>query len=697
MRRTRTLTALALLGALTLTFPALAREATPLYRLAPRLTVEPGAYAVPEAVSETAIEIDLAALARNPERLTFELPDGRLFEALRGRFNYESADRFSWYGTLRRVGDDSPPAPDPVTAALGGYVLLSYVEGRVLGNLHTPDGERFHLAPGADGGQRLVELRAGSGGLCALDDVGNGLQVWNPGRSALEPILGALTTPDCSVPSGPDIVIDLIALYTPNFVGLQEQAARDYILMGVDSANMLLDNSQVKIQLALLYLGPITTMPPAEDLMDPRDTVLWLLDGQDEVERLRNDYGADLVSLMIPNNGINPCGAATLPRSAGGGVEVLANNNAQFTDQAYMAHEYFCGVADYTFAHEHAHNFGLQHDRASGINPPAVEPYAYGYVFDGTSDGATVMGCNGSGNFGGACSRILYLSNPTISAYGTQLGEPTTASNGGSFNACAANQRAGTYAMFEDRPADAMPSVQITAPAPNSTVGSNVTLSAFASDPENGNISHLVSWESDLDGPLGNGASIAAQLTTAGSHLLTARVDDSDGKTAQHSIRVTVQPGPVTVSFAPAADSFVWQVSPGSNYGSYGNLHVRSAATGLGRHTYLKFNVSGVTRPVQSAKLRIRTGTKAHPASRVYWIASNGWGESTITWNNAPTAFHLQYPTGPLPTFSWVELDVSPIVSGNGTYTIGLVGPDVNGLWYWSRESLYPPSLKVTY
>ncbi len=148
-------------------------------------------------------------------------------------------------------------------------------------------------------------------------------------------------------------------------------------------------------------------------------------------------------------------------------------------------------------------------------------------------------------------------------------------------------------------------------------------------------------------------------------------------------------------SFIAVEDAFVWQLQPSENFGSWDYLFVRSAHTGQGIHTYLKFVVSGLAGSVQSAKLRLHTGVLAFPASRVYWMVDSTWNENTITWANASLDFHLQYPTYSLPADSWVELDVSPIVSGNGTYTIGLVGPDVTGLYYYSRESQFKPTLIV--
>jgi len=610
----------------------------------------------------------------------------------------------------------------------------------------------------------------------------------------------------------------------PDFVGPGEQLVKDFINHQVDMANMLFLNSGVGIEYDLVYVGPLTEGHPTHQFgqVDVLGARHWLnneldnhLLGQPEVIRLRHDYGADMVSLMIPRNTESPfCGAANLPELQDT-AEVLQPGAISFTDQAYMAFQYQCGEDDFTFGHEHGHNLGMQHQEGDeNASRTPVKAYAYGYLFQGTSGvtGATAMGCDKSGTLGtGVCNRIPFFSSPNLTYDGVPIGT-STAVNPGAFNACVANARAARYAILRERPLDGMPSIQIISPAANSSVGQSTsfTLSATATDPENGNLAKDVEWKSDVEGSLGGGSPISVQLSTLGDHLITASVVDSDDKTAQHTIRVTVveTDPPVmyidrpsyrqsvagdflvqgwatdasgvfsvtfqvdskavnlsgytygnyradvcaaypdlhdpncpyvgwsgtldtrafpngyhylyatardvhgntkvysrlfsitnvdTLTFYPTADAWVAQLSPYTNYGSSGTLYVRSAGTGRGRHTYLKFSVSGISRPVQSAKLRIHTGSSPFSASRVYWIKDSTWGESTINWVNASLDFFLQYPTYQLPANSWVELDVSSIVRGNSTYTIGLVGPDEAGLWYYSRETQYKPSLVVTY
>ncbi|MCP3959302.1 MAG: M4 family metallopeptidase [bacterium] len=153
----------------------------------------------------------------------------------------------------------------------------------------------------------------------------------------------------------------------------------------------------------------------------------------------------------------------------------------------------------------------------------------------------------------------------------------------------------------------------------------------------------------------------------------------------------------VAVSFPAVADAWVDQRAPNANHGSSQILRVRSAATGYGLHTYTKFSVFGVTGPVQSARLKIRTHTQDFTGSRIYHMVSSSWAENTITWNNAPLAFHTQWALGPLDANTWYEFDVTSLIGGNGVYTLGLVAYDEPNLAFRSRESPYKPELIVTY
>src|SRR5690606_9590579 len=85
------------------------------------------------------------------------------------------------------------------------------------------------------------------------------------------------------------------------------------------------------------------------------------------------------------------------------------------------------------------------------------------------------------------------------------------------------------------------PTVQITSPADGTSVaeGNVVELSATATDPEEGDLSDGVTWESDLDGALTPDQDGNVKLSV-GTHTITASASDSLGLTASDSVEVTV-------------------------------------------------------------------------------------------------------------------------------------------------------------
>lgn len=107
------------------------------------------------------------------------------------------------------------------------------------------------------------------------------------------------------------------------------------------------------------------------------------------------------------------------------------------------------------------------------------------------------------------------------------------------------------------------PTVAITQPAPAQTIfqGSSVTLSATATDAEDGTLTGMaLAWSSSLDGPLGTGSPLVTTTLTAGTQALTCIVTDSGGNTGSATVSLTVLPmntAPVvTISMPGAGASF---------------------------------------------------------------------------------------------------------------------------------------------
>src|SRR5206468_3881592 len=79
---------------------------------------------------------------------------------------------------------------------------------------------------------------------------------------------------------------------------------------------------------------------------------------------------------------------------------------------------------------------------------------------------------------------------------------------------------------------DARPTIRIDSPASGTTLSFGIasTLSATATDAEEGNLGAAVTWTSSLDGSLGQGHSITTSSLRAGTHTITATVADRTGR-----------------------------------------------------------------------------------------------------------------------------------------------------------------------
>ena len=95
------------------------------------------------------------------------------------------------------------------------------------------------------------------------------------------------------------------------------------------------------------------------------------------------------------------------------------------------------------------------------------------------------------------------------------------------------------------------PSVVIGTPSDGSSFveGSLVAFSAAASDPEDGILDAQIQWASDVDGALGAGSSISTGALSRGSHVVTASVTDSGGRSASASVSVSITGVPGVVNF----------------------------------------------------------------------------------------------------------------------------------------------------
>lgn len=119
----------------------------------------------------------------------------------------------------------------------------------------------------------------------------------------------------------------------------------------------------------------------------------------------------------------------------------------------------------------------------------------------------------------------------------------------------------------------------------------------------------------------------------------------------------------VTSKYSPIKDSHVRQDSAGSNYGSMGNLRVRSQSGSNDRRSYVKFNFnfpSGVTISHANLKLYMHSAPSASRSYDTYRV-TDSWTESGVNWDNQPSVEGSPTATASIGTTAgqWVSWDVT--------------------------------------
>jgi parallel beta-helix repeat protein len=147
---------------------------------------------------------------------------------------------------------------------------------------------------------------------------------------------------------------------------------------------------------------------------------------------------------------------------------------------------------------------------------------------------------------------------------------------------------------------------------------------------------------------------------------------------------------PGAFTFTPVADAYVDQAIPTMNYGA--STVLRTDASPVVR-TYLRFQVANVTGTVRSVKLRIYATSASATGFEVRRVTDNSWGETTISFSNAPAVGTVARPSTSFAAGGYVEVDVTALVAGNGTHSFAINGLSSTATAYASRETATKPQL----
>jgi hypothetical protein len=360
-------------AALTLIFSALAFAQRENLALQPSRPTPPGAHG---AAAEE-FEPNVGAVRRGAAELQFQLPGGQVVVLTRsGGESRTQGDAF-WHGTVLFDG--------------GSQVTLTVRRGLLAGSIRTST-DVIEIRP--DRNRHVAErLNLGSFAPCAP-----------PVAPNTGTVQGAAAADTPSIEAGETAEIHLLSMYTPQARDAAGGVAQieAQIQAAVDNANLAFSNSQVNAHYTLVH----TALANRNDSGDMSADLNWLVADPDTAA-LRNQYGADMVSLIVANGG-NACGIGYVMRSPG----------PSFASYAFQVTDRDCAVGNLTFAHEHGHNLGMEHDPANGPAPSSASyPWSFGHYVNGVF--RTVMSYSSPCTSG--CTRVAYFSNPGVS----YLGNPT--------------------------------------------------------------------------------------------------------------------------------------------------------------------------------------------------------------------------------------------------------------------------------
>jgi hypothetical protein len=182
--------------------------------------------------------------------------------------------------------------------------------------------------------------------------------------------------------------------------------------------------------------------------------------------------------------------------------------------------------------------------------------------------------------------------------------------------------------------------------------------------------------------------------TIEASATMTTTSTSTEAVTATAIVMETLGSN-ASLTFPAEADARVKQSSPDTNYGNATTLQVDNAPD---LESFIRFTVTGVSGPIQSARLRLYATDNDTSNGPAIYATDPSWNENEITWNKRPArTSEAMDNKEAIDKNTWVEYDVTSLVTGDGTYSFVLAGDSSNAVSFSSRQGIQPPQLVVTF
>jgi hypothetical protein len=136
---------------------------------------------------------------------------------------------------------------------------------------------------------------------------------------------------------------------------------------------------------------------------------------------------------------------------------------------------------------------------------------------------------------------------------------------------------------------------------------------------------------------------------------------------------------------ALSADTYIRADRPTSNFGLATTIQVDGSPL---KQVLFKLTLNGISgASVVSARLRLYCTDSSSFGGDVH-LAPTTWDEWAVTWDTAPAPDSAVVTSlGAVTSGNWYEVDLSSVITGNGTYSFRITSSSSNGADYASREA----------
>ena len=306
------------------------------------------------------------------ETIRFELFEDGPIEAVRDSLSPLGPDGFTWIGHAR--GDET------------SSVVLSVFRGVLSASLRLGSAQ-YRIRPQGAGLHRIEEVAPSSE---------------PPERQPLP--VGRASRPSAEIDLDDGTELDLLVVYTPSArraAAGGADAIASLVALGLAETNLALEKSGVETRLRLVELREVRFAEAGrvesdlEILKQEQDGAL------DEVQELRDAYGADVVQLVVEEG--DGCGIAYS----------MGRSGASFSEWAFSVVERSCIDTTYAMAHELGHNLGCDH---APEDPTTKGAFAHSFGYKDLVAGFRTIMAYGPGR------RVARFSNPRVLFGGAPTG-----------------------------------------------------------------------------------------------------------------------------------------------------------------------------------------------------------------------------------------------------------------------------------